>query len=187
MKGFGNAAKQKDFKSAESQIREYCDLIGEETFVFMTSKSLKLLKEVVGIVRREYYWIDFTIGVDGSSNFVALCRNHSAELHNGIDHFIDRIVRLIAVTQFEFDNPFKILITNDGPEEKSYGLTSQQSNNLKKWLNSNSTRIPRNFQISILRIEDVPIHRRLFKLPDFTKNHDKYLARTRATLISKYR
>lgn len=92
--------------------------------------------------------------------------------HYGIDRAVEHILIGIAKLQFRFNGKITIYVTNDIPNdplERSMGLTSEQIADLKNWLNSNQSRLPRKLEIWVLRIEDVPSHKMVWKLKDFTK------------------
>lgn len=92
--------------------------------------------------------------------------------HYGIDSAVEHILSGIAKLQFLFDGKIIIYVTNDiqnDPHERSMGMTSEQIAQLKEWLDSNQSRLPRRLEIWVLRIEDIPSHKMIWKLKDFTK------------------
>lgn len=92
--------------------------------------------------------------------------------HFGIDRAVNHILRSIARTQFVFEDEVSFWITNDLPNdplERSMGLTSEQIFELKTWLSANQSRLPKKYQVWVLRVQDCPSHRMLYKLKDWTK------------------
>lgn len=106
----------------------------------------------------------------GETSFKEI-KEHSV-FHHGIDRFVDRITSSIAFFQFRCSNPLTIWITNDipnDPRERSLGLTAAQIEELEVWLTDNRSRLPKNLEVRVLRIEDSPEHGMLWQLKDFTR------------------
>lgn len=92
--------------------------------------------------------------------------------HHGIDRAVGHILNGIARLQFLFDGKMTIYVTNDipdDPHERSMGLTPEQIAQLKSWLAANQSRLPKNLDVWVLRLEDRPSHGMLWKLKNFTK------------------